>query len=147
MIQRSDLKDVADCATSSETDRFSKEYWTIGQMAGHFDVSLRTLRFYEDRGLISPLRHGATRFYGAECRRTLERVLRAKKLGFTLTRIQRLLLNSAEAGIAESLAPGEIVAQISVLERQKADLDQAIMDLRAAHARVGGEGQVMARAG
>ena len=108
MIQRSDLKDVADSATSSETDRFSKEYWTIGQMAGHFDVSLRTLRFYEDRGLISPLRHGATRFYGAECRRTLERVLRAKKLGFTLTRIQRLLLNSAEAGVAESLAPGEM---------------------------------------
>ncbi len=79
MIQRSDFKDVADTAPIAETDRFSKEYWTIGQMAGHFDVSLRTLRFYEDRGLISPLRHGATRFYGAECRRTLDRVLRAKK--------------------------------------------------------------------
>ncbi len=147
MIQRSDFKDVVDTATSPETDRFSKEYWTIGQMAGHFDVSLRTLRFYEDRGLISPLRHGATRFYGTECRRTLDRVLRAKKLGFTLTRIQRLLLNNAEAGIAESLAPGEIVAQLSVLERQKANLDQAIMDLRAAHASVGGEDQLMARAG
>ncbi len=147
MIQRSDFKDVADTAPIVETDRFSKEYWTIGQMAGHFDVSLRTLRFYEDRGLISPLRHGATRFYGAECRRTLDRVLRAKKLGFTLTRIQRLLLNNAEAGIAESLAPGEIVAQLSVLERQKANLDQAIMDLRAAHAQIGGQGQPMARAG
>ncbi|MDP2356018.1 MAG: MerR family transcriptional regulator [Beijerinckiaceae bacterium] len=147
MIQRSEFKDVAETAPIPETDRFSKEYWTIGQMAGHFDVSLRTLRFYEDRGLISPLRHGATRFYGAECRRTLERVLRAKKLGFTLARIQRLLLNNAEAGIAESLAPGEIAAQLSVLERQKANLDQAIMDLRAAHAHVGGEGQLMARAG
>ncbi len=70
-----------------------------------------------------------------------------KKLGFTLTRIQRLPLNNAEAGIAESLAPGEIVAQLSVLERQKANLDQAIMDLRAAHAQVGGQGQPMARAG
>ena len=116
-------------------------------MARHYEVSLRTLRFYEDRGLIAPLRHGATRFYGAECRKKLDRVLRAKKLGFTLTRIQKLLLNNGETGVADSLAPGEIVAQISSLERQKADLDQAIVDLRAAHARCAGDNHQMARAG
>lgn len=116
-------------------------------MARHYEVSLRTLRFYEDRGLISPLRHGATRFYGSECRQKLDRILRAKKLGFTLTRIHKLLQNGGETGVAETLAPGEIVAQISALERQKADLDQAIVDLRAAHARYAGDLQQMARAG
>jgi DNA-binding transcriptional MerR regulator len=72
--------------------------------------------------------------------------LRAKKLGFTLTRIHKMLKTGGESGVADTLAPGEIVAQISALERQKADLDQAIVDLRAAYARYVGE-QPMARAG
>jgi DNA-binding transcriptional MerR regulator len=147
MIQRSDFRKDSNVQASVATDHFSREYWTIGQMARHYEVSLRTLRFYEDRGLISPLRHGATRFYGSECRQKLDRILRAKKLGFTLTRIHKLLQNGGETGVAETLAPGEIVAQISALERQKADLDQAIVDLRAAHARYAGDHQQMARAG
>jgi DNA-binding transcriptional MerR regulator len=146
MTQNTDLKAVANLSTESEPDAFSKDYWTIGDMARHFEVSLRTLRFYEDRGMISPLRHGSTRFYGAECRRRVNSILRAKKLGFTLSRINSMLQTGGELVIAETLAPGEIVAQISALERQKADLDQAIMDLRAAHARFPGEPQKLAHA-
>lgn len=118
---------------------FSKDYWTIGEMARRYDVSLRTLRFYEDRGLITPLRHGSTRFYDERCRQRLERVLKAKKLGFTLSRIYRLFQKNGagDVDIAEALAPAEIAAQITALERQKADLDKAIGDLRAVHERLG----------
>lgn len=147
MTQFADCNVMTDARQNSDGGRYSKDYWTIGEMSRHYEVSLRTLRFYEDRGLIAPLRHGATRFYGLECRQKLDRVLRAKKLGFTLTRIQKMLQTGGDLGVAETLAPGEIVAQISLLERQKADLDQAIMDLRAAHARFAGESQPLARAG
>ncbi|MFN3889374.1 MAG: MerR family transcriptional regulator [Beijerinckiaceae bacterium] len=145
MNNRSDFASVAAASRNTEADRFSADYWTIGEMSRHYAVSLRTLRFYEDRGLISPLRHGPTRFYGEECRQRLERILRAKKLGLTLSRIQRMLQKGPGA-VTEALAPGEIVAQLSLLERQKADLDQAILDLRAAHARFA-ESQPLARAG
>ncbi len=147
MNHHSDFNAAGDVARETGGDHFSKDYWTIGEMARRYEVSLRTLRFYEDRGLITPLRHGSTRFYGTDCRRKLDQVIRAKKLGFTLTRISKMLQSGGDIGVAETLAPGEIVAQISVLERQKADLDQAIMDLRMAQARFAGDGQAMARAG
>lgn len=147
MDQRSVFPNVVEGHASAEPARFNEDFWTIGEMSRQFEVSLRTLRFYEDRGLISPLRHGVTRFYGPECRARFERILRAKKLGFTLSRIHKMLRNGGDRGIPESLAPAEIAAQISLLERQKRDLDQAIMDLRAAHAEFAAEPQSMARAG
>lgn len=127
---------------------FSQDYWTIGEMSRRYDVSLRTLRFYEDRGLISPLRHGSTRFYDERCRQRLERVLKAKKLGFTLSRIYRLFQKNgaADLDIAETLPPAEIAAQITALEKQKADLDKAIGHLRAVHER-NAVAQSLARAG
>lgn len=121
---------------AAEDGVFPENYWTIGEMARHYDVSLRTLRFYEDRGLIGPLRHGTTRFYDERCRSRLERIISAKKLGFTLSRIYKMVQAGGDIEIADTLAPAEIAAQISVLERQKADLDRAIIDLRAAHSRV-----------
>ena len=107
-------------------------------MARHFDVSLRTLRFYEDRGLLHPLRHGSVRFYDSRSRRRLQTILNAKKLGFTLSRIAALVENEADAelGIASVLAPDELEAQIATLVRQRADLDTAIVELRTAHDRL-----------
>lgn len=138
--------DVAQASPTAERG-FPKDLWTIGEMSRHFDVSLRTLRFYEDRGLITPLRHGANRFYDSHCRQQLERILGAKKLGFTLSRIQMLLETGGAGGIAEALSPNEILARIDALERRKADIDQAISDLRAAHARYAPAAQPLARAG
>jgi DNA-binding transcriptional MerR regulator len=60
---------------------------TIRQMSRLFSVSLRTLRFYEGRGLIQPRREGNTRFYCAADRACMEMILKGKKLGFTLTEI------------------------------------------------------------
>ena len=64
---------------------------TISQMSRLYSVSLRTLRFYEDRGLIKPRREGNARFYRGADRVRLEMILRGKKLGFTLTEIMDLI--------------------------------------------------------
>ena len=64
---------------------------TISQMALLYDVSLRILRFYEDRGLIKPIRDGNARLYRAADRKRLEMILRGKKLGFTLSEISDLI--------------------------------------------------------
>ncbi len=64
---------------------------TISQMSRHFGVSLRTLRFYEDRGLITPRRKGAARYYRPADKVRMEMILKGKKLGFTLTEMAELL--------------------------------------------------------
>jgi DNA-binding transcriptional MerR regulator len=110
-------------------------------MARRYGLSLRALRFYEDRGLIRPLRHGTARLYDTRCRARLEKVLKAKKLGFTLGRIYQMMprIEAEDSDVEQALAPGEIAAQIANLERQKSELDGAIAALRAAHEKLAQE--------
>jgi len=99
-------------------------------MAREFKVSLRTLRFYEDRGLLHPLRNGLARLYSDRDRRHLQLILKGRRLGFTLTEISTLL-SEAEAGDPElHLAPDQVRAQISHLEHQRANIDEALAELR-----------------
>ena len=115
------------------------DFWTIGDMARRFGVSLRALRFYEDRGLLRPMRRGTARLYDAVARHNLSRILKGKQLGFTLTEIQDILAAPGSLSAAElelTLPPEQIEAQLQHLERQRADLDQAIMALRNAHRRL-----------
>jgi len=67
------------------------ELFSIGDMARAFGVSLRALRFYEDRSLLRPLRNGTTRLYDARARLRLQMILKGKQLGFTLAEIRALL--------------------------------------------------------
>src|ERR1700741_3739038 len=72
--------------------------YSIGDLARKFDVSLRTLRFYESRGLLSPSREGHHRRYGRKDADRLIVVLKAKKLSFTLGEIQEMIAaNGSEA--------------------------------------------------
>ena len=109
---------------------------TIGDMAQTFNVSQRTLRFYEDRGLLSPRRDGSTRLYGASERQRLDMILRAKRLGCTLTEIIRFADRSGAESPAFALDREQITAQIEHLERQRRSLDMAIGELQAAQARL-----------
>lgn len=114
------------------------DYFTIGDMARQYDVSLRTLRFYEDRGLLRPVRHGNVRLYDPRQRFRLQQILKGKRLGFTLTQIREMLglhRETEPASFEDALEPSCIVSQIEALERQRADLDHAISELRATHAR------------
>ncbi len=132
----------------------AEPFSTIREMARDFGVSVRTLRFYEDRGLLHPKRDGATRLYDARQRRNVKLILKGKQLGFTLTEINDMLRSQDEAlaalrkddrSVAEfdlddnlelALPPEQIVAQIGYLERQRRELDAAIVALRNAHRRL-----------
>lgn len=104
---------------------------TIGDMAKAFNVSQRTLRFYEDRGMLKPKRDGSSRLYGAQDRRKLELILRGKRLGFTLTEIIGIVAESGSGANALALDRNQIDLQIAHLERQRESLDTAIAELRA----------------
>jgi DNA-binding transcriptional MerR regulator len=112
---------------------------TISQMSRLFGVSLRTLRFYEDRGLIKPRREGNARYYRATDRMRMEMILKGKKLGFTLTEIQDLIGGkgtSETTDLEDQLNPQQIVTQISHLERQRSEIEGAIERLRATQSRI-----------
>ncbi len=112
---------------------------TISQMSRAFGVSLRTLRFYEDRGLIKPRREGNARYYRAPDRVRMEMILKGKKLGFTLAEIQDLIGGKGATetpDLEEQLNPQQIDTQIGHLERQRTEIDSAIARLRATQARL-----------
>ncbi|MGD1015021.1 MAG: MerR family transcriptional regulator [Roseiarcus sp.] len=112
---------------------------TIGEMAREFGVTLRTLRFYEDRAMIHPRRVGNARYYSGPDRLRLEMILKGKRLGFTLAEIGELI--GAEDGAAKTdfegrLRPAQIVDQLDHLERQRREIEEAIASLKAMHERL-----------
>lgn len=105
--------------------------YLIGDLAKEFDVTLRTLRFYQDRGLLSPRREGTMRIYSEADRARLARVLTAKKLGFTLTEVRAMLAKDGGAEGAElTLTLEQIESQIAHLEAQKEEITSALAELR-----------------
>lgn len=76
--------------TGGDTDP-GRETFRIGDLSKEFGVTLRTLRFYEDRGLLSPERRGTTRLYSRRDRARLRLVLLAKTLGFSLTEAKQII--------------------------------------------------------
>lgn len=112
---------------------------TIGEMARAFGVTLRTLRFYEDRHLLRPRRVGNARYYGGVDRARLAMILKGKHLGFTLTEIAELIGpddGAARSEFEERLQPAQIVDQLSHLERQRQEIDEAIALLKATRERM-----------
>ncbi len=110
----------------------------IAELAREFDVTTRTLRFYEDEGLIAPERQGQKRIFSARDRVRLKLILRGKRLGFSLDEI-REIINLYDA------PPGE-VGQIrffldkirerrAALERQRDDIAATLGELADVEAR------------
>ena len=96
------------------------------------DISLRTLRFYEDRGLITPRRSGTTRLYDEVARQRLSTILRGKSMGFTLTEIRAMLVaeGSGKSVTDLKLSKAQIDEQLKYLKRQKAEFETAITELK-----------------
>ena len=106
--------------------------YTIGDLSREFDVTLRTLRFYEDKGLLNPKRQGMTRLYNRRDRARLKLVLMGKKVGFSLVEIKEMLdLYDLKDGqeIQLKVALEKFQSQIDVLNQQKLDIEQAIDEL------------------
>lgn len=67
------------------------KYYSITELTREFGVSTRTLRFYEDEGLIHPERRGRTRLFRAADRRLLQEILRGRRIGFTIAEIREII--------------------------------------------------------
>ena len=116
-----------------------EKYYSISDLAREFDVSLRALRFYEDRDLLHPQRRGLARLYTQIDRVRLQMILKGKKLGFTLSEIRDMLAAKADPernDISLDLNSEQVLSQIGHLERQRGDLDHAIGELKATQSRL-----------
>ncbi|HXW72688.1 MAG TPA: MerR family transcriptional regulator [Methylocella sp.] len=109
-------------------------------VARDFKISARTLRFYEERGLLQPKRQGSKRLYSARDRLYLKMILKGKALGFTLSEIAGILPSEGkrleEMEIESILNSDQISAQIEHLEQQRQQITEAIKILRDAQLRL-----------
>jgi DNA-binding transcriptional MerR regulator len=106
--------------------------FTIGQLTQEFGLTLRTLRFYEHLGLLSPRRSGTARLYSRSDHDRIALILHGKRLGFTLREIRQLLASPQPDGDQSSLklSRAQCVEQINLLERQKTIIETALVELR-----------------
>lgn len=112
-----------------------REAFTIGDLRREFGVSARTLRFYEEKGLLEPARKGDRRLYSRRDRARLRYVLMGKRIGLSLGEVREILeLYELGGGQPTQLreALGKFQQQIERLERQKSDIETAIGELTRA---------------
>jgi DNA-binding transcriptional MerR regulator len=106
--------------------------YSITDLAREFDVTSRTIRFYEDEGLIAPARRGQTRIFSARDRVRLKLILRGKRLGFSLEEIREIIdLYDAEPGEEGQLRHflAKIGERRAALEQQRADIAETLGEL------------------
>ncbi len=123
----------ADGNAGALPDGKAKERYSIGELSEDVGVTARAIRFYEARGLLTPLRIGTTRSYSARDRARLHLILRGKNLGFTLEDIaEYLALYDADpAQIAQTqLLLTKVEDAISGLQSKQADIERALRDLK-----------------
>jgi DNA-binding transcriptional MerR regulator len=108
------------------------ETYGIADLANEFGVTTRTVRFYEDKGLISPTREGQRRIYSPRDRVRLRLIMRGKRLGLSLDEIADLMdLYDADPSEVTQLKQfiDVVRARKSVLEEQKKDIDESLTEL------------------
>jgi len=104
----------------------------IGEMAKKYGVTLRTLRFYEDKGLLNPQRDGSTRLYTRRDRARLKLILLGRKVGFSLRDVKQMMdLYDPTGSNAKQLrlALDKSEKQLARLQKQRALIDDAINEL------------------
>ncbi len=106
--------------------------FTISELAKEFDVTTRTIRFYEDQGLLSPMRDGTTRVFSPRDRVRLKLALRGKRLGFSLAEI-RELFELYDVSRDEHKQLEEFLAKLerrrARLERQREDIEVMLSEI------------------
>ena len=111
------------------------DYLRIGDVARRFDVTLRTLRFYEDKGLVQPLRDGSTRLYSRRDVARLKLVMFGRKVGFSLREVKQImdLYDPAGSNLRQiKVLLDRSERQLTKLRKQRAALDEAIGELGSA---------------
>jgi len=114
------------------TNQDDKNYYTITELTREFGVSTRTIRFYEDEGLINPVRRGRTRLFRQAERRLLSFILRGKRLGFSIAEIREILQMykepPGEAGQLRLLM-AKVNEKREELEQKRRDIEETLAEL------------------
>ena len=110
----------------------NRDLFAIADLSQEFGISTRAIRFYEAKGLLNPERVGGTRVFRRRDRARLILILRGKRLGFSLRDISDYLsLYDAQSQTAQTkLLVAKVDERLDLLERQKADLETTIGELR-----------------
>lgn len=116
-----------------------QDCYSISELTREFDVSTRTLRFYESEGLLRPIRQGRQRYFRAADRTRLKLILRGKRLGFSLSEIRELFeLFKAPEGERRQIEALllAIEERKSALVQKRRDLEETMSDLEDAEATI-----------
>ena len=116
-----------------------KKTYSISELAKEFDVTTRSVRFYEDQGLLHPTRRGQTRIFSSKDRVRLKLILRGKRMGFSLSETKELfdLWDETLSGNEKQLLLmlDTLSRKRAQLEQQKNDIAMAEMEMDTAEAR------------
>ncbi|MFC2253146.1 MerR family DNA-binding transcriptional regulator [Labrys portucalensis] len=126
----------AEEATDPRKGGQRKDQFTIHELVTEFEVTSRTLRFYEEKGLLIPTRRGQERIYSRRDRARLKLVLMGKSVGFSLEEVKSMLdLYDLGDGQATQLrvALERFEEKLAELDRRRRDIDHAYAEL--SHAR------------
>jgi len=99
--------------------------YSISELSQEFDVTTRTLRFYEEKGLLAPMRKGQSRIYAARDRARLKLILRGKRLGLTLDESRDIILMYDST----STNKRQMQALIKKIREKRMQLQQQLNDL------------------
>ena len=112
-----------------------REYYTITELTREFGVSTRTIRFYEDEGLIKPVRRGRTRLFRPSDRVLLKQILRGRRLGFSIAEIRDIIAMyqspAGEEGQIKAMTAG-INEKREQLEQKRRDIEETLREMDAA---------------
>jgi DNA-binding transcriptional MerR regulator len=109
--------------------------YSIRQLTKEMGVTSRTLRHYEDEGLLAPERQGQSRIYSPRDRARLVLILRGRRVGFSLAEMREILdlYNSEDHGVAQfQHSRKKFTERIAALEAQRKDIDESIAELKLA---------------
>ena len=110
-----------------------QEFWNIREMCDQFNVTPRTLRFYESKELLFPTRRGHKRLFTKRCRGRLKLILRGKRFGFSLEDIRQLLemYDMGDKQQTQLLRTYELAKnKLKDLEDQRDKIEETITELR-----------------
>ena len=129
---------AAQAFVDSHRDEGAAELFGITELCREFGITLRALRFYEDKGLLAPRRINGARVYTRRDRARLSLILRAKAIGSPLSEIKRYLDLYGDQGEGRAQQLSYVIErtgqEIADLEKKRAQIDESLAELRVINA-------------
>ena len=104
----------------------SNPTYSISDLARELDITTRTIRFYEEQGMLTPERRGLERVYSARDKVTLKLILRGKRIGFSLAECRDLIGLYDPAGDNQK----QLITMLAKIAERRAQLDQQLLDIQ-----------------